>query len=137
MARIVSIDYGGKRCGIATTDPLQIIASALTTVATDDIVQFIKDYVAQEEVEAFVVGEPFRADGSHSDIEVEIKKFIVKLKEICPNQEIHRVDESFSSIKAKEALIQSGVKKKKRRQKKLLDSTAATIILQEYLETHL
>jgi putative holliday junction resolvase len=137
MARILSIDYGGKRCGIAATDPLQIIASALTTVDTKNILSFLDDYVKKEEVESFVVGEPFRADGSHSDIEVEIKKFIDKLKEICPEQSIHRIDESFSSAKAREALFQSGLKKKKRREKKLLDSTAATIILQEYLETRL
>lgn len=137
MPRILSIDYGGKRTGLAVTDPLQIIASALTTVETDKLLSYLKDYLQKEEVEAFVVGEPFRADGSHSDIEQEIKKFIVKLKEQHPGIQVHRIDESFSSQKAQQALIQSGVKKKKRRQKNLLDSTAATVILQDYLASRL
>lgn len=137
MARILSIDYGGKRTGLAVTDPLQIIASALKTVPTETLDDFLADYLKNEEVEALVVGEPFRADGAHSDIEVEIQAFIGRIKKLFPDLPIHRVDESFSSQRAKQALIASGVKKKKRRQKELLDSTAATIILQEYLETNL
>lgn len=135
MARIIAIDYGGKRTGIASTDPLQIIASALKTIPTSELLPFLSEYCQTEEVETIVVGEPFRADGSHSDIEVEIKKFIEKLGEKLPQIPIERMDESFSSQRAKETLIRSGVKKKKRRQKEMLDSTAATIILQDYLET--
>jgi putative Holliday junction resolvase len=137
MARILSIDYGGRRTGIAVTDPLQIIASALTTVETSALDDFLMKYVQAEEVEAFVIGEPFRADGSHSDIEQDIKKFIDRLEKNHQKIPIHRIDESFSSQKANQALIQSGDKTKKRRQKELLDSTAATIILQDYLEMNL
>ena len=112
MPRILSIDYGGKRTGIASTDPMQIIASPLTTVDTEKLMPFLEDYLQREEVECMVVGEPFRADGSHSNIEVEIKKFIANFSKKFPNLPIERVDESFSSQKAKEALIQSAVKKK-------------------------
>ena len=133
MPRIIALDYGGRRTGIATTDPLQIIASPLTTVDTSTLMEFLENYFKQEEVEAMVVGEPMRYDGSHPPIEEEILKFIDKFKQKFPSIVIHRVNEMFTSKEAMRALIQSGVKKKQRRDKKLLDSTSATLILQEFL----
>ncbi|MHB1279258.1 MAG: Holliday junction resolvase RuvX [Bacteroidia bacterium] len=135
MARIVAFDYGGKRTGISVTDPLQMIATALGTVDTKEVMDYLKTYCAKEEVETFVVGQPFRMDGSTSDIEVEILKFIEKLKTEFPQIPIKRQDESFTSRRSMESLIASGVKKKDRRDKRLLDSVSATLILQDYLAT--
>jgi putative Holliday junction resolvase len=135
MARILAIDYGGKRCGIAVTDPLQIIATALTTVDAPKLLEFLKDYCGKEAVEAFVVGKPMRHDGSDSSVETEIAAFVVKLKEHFPQTPVHRVDEMFTSKMAQRSLIDSGVRKKQRRDKRLLDSVAATIILQDYLSS--
>lgn len=135
MARILGIDYGAKRVGVATTDPLQIIATALETISSNDIIDYLKDFCQREEVELIVVGEPFRADGSHSDIEKEIKEFLIKLSKVLPDIPVVRQDESFTSMKAQEALVLSNVKKKDRRSKKYLDSASATLILQEYLNS--
>lgn len=134
MARILALDYGGKRTGIATTDPLQIIATPLTTVETKQLLTFLKDYCDKEEVEAIVIGKPTRHDGSDSAIEKYILEFIQKLKEVLPQLSISRINEMYTSKEAMQTLIASGVKKKKRRDKKLLDSTAATLILQEFLQ---
>ncbi|MFT5724199.1 MAG: putative Holliday junction resolvase [Bacteroidia bacterium] len=134
MARIIAIDFGMKRVGIASTDPLQIIASPMTTVTNKESVQFITDYCTREDVEIIVVGQPFRMSGELSGIEVEIVKFIDKLKEKLPSMPIARVDERYTSKMAMQALIASGVKKKQRRDKSLLDSTSASLILQDYLE---
>ncbi len=134
MGRIIALDYGGKRTGIAVTDPLQIIATPLTTVATDTLLDFLKKYFISEEVEAMVVGQPTRHDGSFSAIEKYILEFLVKCKEEFPNLPIHRINEMYTSKQAMQSLIDSGVKKKQRRDKKLLDSTSATLILQEFLE---
>ena len=133
MARILALDYGGKRTGIATTDPLQIIASPLITVQTNDLMEFLTDYIGKEEVGDLVVGQPTRHDGSFSAIEEHILKFIAKFSESFPTIPVHRVNEMYTSQEAMQALIASGVKKKDRRDKKLLDSTAATLILQEFL----
>lgn len=133
MARILALDYGGKRTGVAATDPLQIIASPLTTVNTSDLMDYLKNYFLTEDVEALVVGQPMRYDGSHPPIEEEILKFIDSFKQKFPQIVVHRVNEMFTSKEAMRALIQSGVKKKQRRDKKLLDSTSATLILQEFL----
>lgn len=133
MGRILAIDFGMKRVGVATTDPLQIIATALTTVPNSEILEFLNDYVSRESVECIVIGEPFRADGSHSDVENDIRDFIVKLKEKLPGMQIERQDESFTSQRAAETLVRSNVKKKDRKNKKFLDSTSATLILQDYL----
>jgi putative Holliday junction resolvase len=135
MARILAFDYGGKRTGIAVTDPLQMIATALATVDTNVLMDYLKTYCTKEEVETFVVGQPFRMDGSTSDIEVEILKFIEKLKAEFPNIPVKRMDESFTSKRSMQSLIASGVKKKDRRDKRLLDSVSATLILQDYLAT--
>ena len=134
MARILALDYGGKRTGIATTDPLQIIATPLTTVETENLLSFLKDYCSREEVEAVVIGKPTRHDGSDSAIEKYILEFIEKLKQAFPTLPINRINEMYTSKDAMQTLIASGVKKKKRRDKKLLDSTAATLILQEFLQ---
>lgn len=133
MSRILAIDFGGKRTGIATTDPLQIIASPLITVQTSELMDYLTNYIVEEQVSAMVVGQPIRHDGSFSTIEKEILIFIDKFKKKHPEVHIHRVNEMYSSKDAMKALIESGVKKNKRKDKKLLDSTAATILLQEFL----
>ena len=133
MARILAIDFGMRRVGIASTDPLQIIASPLTTVPNKDAVDFLAEYCGREEVETIVVGQPFRMSGEPSSVESEILKFIDKLKEKLPQMHIDRCDERYTSKLAMQALIASGVKKKKRRDKSLLDSTSASLILQDYL----
>jgi putative Holliday junction resolvase len=133
LSRILALDYGGKRTGIASTDPLQIIASPLITVQTEDLMDYLTKYVAQEDVSELVVGQPTRHDGSFSGIEKYILEFIEKFKKKFPAIVVHRINEMYSSKDAMQALIASGVKKKDRRDKKLLDSTAATLLLQEFL----
>ncbi|MFT7229553.1 MAG: putative Holliday junction resolvase [Bacteroidia bacterium] len=133
MARILALDYGGKRTGIATTDPLQIIATPLITVQTEDLMDYLTKYIAKEDVSELVVGQPTRHDGSFSGIEKYILEFIEKFKKNFPAIVVHRINEMYSSKDAMQALIASGVKKKDRRDKKLLDSTAATLLLQEFL----
>ena len=133
MGRIVAIDYGGKRCGIATTDVLQMIANPLTTVENQKLLDYLISYCGKEPVESFVVGQPQRHDGSASDIEKEILVFIDKLKTVLPHIPVYRVNEMFTSKMAMQSLIDSGVKKKQRKDKALLDSIAATIILQDFL----
>lgn len=133
MGRILSLDYGSKRTGIAVTDELQIIASGLTTVATSELLDFLKNYFNSENVELVLVGEPKQKDGTHSDIEVAIKKFLVKFSKSFPDLEVKRVDERYSSKMAFQTMIDSGLKKKQRRNKALIDEISATIILQEYL----
>ncbi len=133
MARILALDYGGRRTGIASTDPLQMIASPLKTVETRELFDFLKSYLAEEEVEILVVGQPTRYDGSFSSIEEKILVFIEKFARLYPNIKVERINEMFSSKDAMKALIESGVKKKQRRDKKLLDSTSAALILQDYL----
>ena len=133
MSRILALDYGGKRTGIASTDPLQIIASPLITVQTEDLMDYLTKYIAKEDVSELVVGQPTRHDGSFSGIEKYILEFIEKFKKNFPAIVVHRINEMYSSKDAMQALIASGVKKKDRRDKKLLDSTAATLLLQEFL----
>ncbi|MEY2925232.1 MAG: Holliday junction resolvase RuvX [Bacteroidota bacterium] len=134
MARILALDYGGRRTGIATTDPLQIIATALTTVQSNGLMDFLKTYILKEEVSDIVIGQPTRHDGSFSPIEERILTFIDAFSVEFPNIKVHRINEMYSSKDAMQALIQSGVKKMQRRDKKLLDSTAATLLLQEFLQ---
>jgi len=133
MARILAIDFGTKRTGIAVTDELQLIASGLTTVETKNLLPFLKEYVAKENVELFIVGEPKRMDDTPSDVEVHISSFIKKLNIEIPEIAVKRVDERFTSKMAFQTMIDSGLKKKHRRNKALLDEISATIILQEYL----
>ncbi len=134
MARILAIDYGKKRCGIAVTDELQIIASGLTTVSTPELIDFLKQYVAQEKVELFIVGKPKRLNNEDSESEQYITPFLKKLAEIFPKIPVVRVDERFTSKMAFKAMIDGGLKKKQRQNKALIDEISATIILQSYLE---
>lgn len=133
MSRILSLDYGGRRTGIAVTDPLRIIATPLITVETKDLMDYLTKYIKDESVSEVVIGQPTRHDGSFSAIEKYILEFIEKLETQFPAVVVHRINEMYSSKDAMQALIDSGVKKKKRRDKKLLDSTAATLLLQEFL----
>ncbi len=133
MGRILALDYGSKRTGIAITDELQLIASGLTTVATSELMDFLKKYFASEKVELVLVGEPKQKDGTHSNIEVEILKFLKKFSDVFPDLEVKRVDERYSSKMAFQSMIDSGLKKKQRQNKALVDEISATIILQQFL----
>ncbi|MEL0643528.1 MULTISPECIES: Holliday junction resolvase RuvX [unclassified Olleya] len=133
MARILAIDYGKIRTGLAVTDEMQIIASGLTTVNTKELITFLKDYLSKEQVELFLVGEPKQMDNTPSESEALIIPFLVKLENVFPKIPIKRVDERFTSKMATQTLIDSGLKKKQRQNKALLDEVSATIILQSYL----
>lgn len=133
MARILAIDYGTKRCGIAVTDEMQIIASGLTTVAASELISFLKDYFAREAVELVLVGEPKQKDGSPSQSEVYIQEFLKIFAQTFPQMPVKRVDERYSSKIAFQTMIDSGLGKKKRRNKALIDEISATVILQSYL----
>ncbi len=133
MGRILSLDYGNKRTGVAITDELQLIASGLTTVPTTDLMDFLRKYVASEKVELLLVGEPKQKDGSHSQIEKEIQGFLKKFSTSFPNIEVKRVDERYTSKMAFQTMLDSGLKKKQRQNKALIDEISATIILQQYL----
>jgi putative Holliday junction resolvase len=133
MGKVLAIDYGKKRCGIAVTDDMQIIASGLTTVETPKLLAFLKDYTYKENVETFIVGEPKQMNNQPSESEALIKPFLVKLKNLFPNIPIKRIDERFTSKMAVQTMLDSGLKKKKRQNKALIDEISATIILQTYL----
>ncbi|WP_298344759.1 Holliday junction resolvase RuvX [uncultured Algibacter sp.] len=133
MARVLAIDFGTKRTGIAVTDELQIIASGLTTVDTKQLLQFLKDYTTKESVELFLVGEPKQMDNSASESEVHIANFIIKLEKTIPNIPVKRIDERFTSKMAFQTMIDSGLKKNQRKNKGLIDEISATLILQSYL----
>ena len=133
MARVMALDYGVKRTGIAVTDELQMIASGLTTVDTPSLLNFLEDYFKKENVETVVVGEPKQKDNSASQSEVFIAEFLKKFTEKFPDMKLVRVDERFTSKMAFQTMIDSGLKKKKRQNKALVDEVSATIILQSYL----
>ncbi len=133
MARILALDYGTKRTGIAVTDEMQIIASGLTTVDTKTLIPFLKNYMTEENVELFVIGEPRQMNNEASESEASIIKFIEKLSKAIPQMPVVRVDERFTSKMAFQTMIDSGLKKKQRRDKALVDEISATIILQSYL----
>lgn len=133
MARILAIDYGVKRTGIAVTDELQLIASGLTTVETKTLLPFLKEYISKENVELFVIGEPKQMNYEASQSEVHIQKFLTQLQKQIPEMPIVRVDERFTSKMAFQTMIDSGLKKKQRQNKQLIDEISATIILQSYL----
>ena len=134
LARILGLDYGTKRIGIAVTDKLQIIASGLTTVNTKNIFSFLTEYLKKEDVALFVVGEPKQMNNTESESEQFIKPFILKLSQTFPKIPIKRIDERFTSKIAFQSMIDSGLKKKYRRNKALIDEVSATIILQSYLQ---
>ncbi|MEL0457058.1 Holliday junction resolvase RuvX [Flavobacteriaceae bacterium SZ-1-7] len=133
MARILALDFGTKRTGIAVTDELQIIASGLTTVNTNELLGFLKEYIGKEAVELFLIGEPKQMDNTASESELYIKSFILKLENEFPNIPTKRVDERFTSKMAFQTMIDSGLKKNQRKNKALVDEISATLILQSYL----
>jgi len=133
MSRILAIDYGEIRTGIAVTDELQIIASGLTTVKTDELIKFLIDYTNKELVELFIIGKPRQMNNTDSESEKHILSFLKHLKNSIPTIPIVRVDERFTSKMAVQTMIDSGLKKKQRRNKGLVDEISATIILQSYL----
>lgn len=133
MARIMAIDYGRKRVGIAVTDTEQIIASGLTTVAAHDVFDFIKQYLQKEEVEIFVVGEAKNLDNTAAESSRFIEPFVKRLQKLYPAIPVERVDERFTSKMAFQSMIDGGLRKKARRNKALIDEISATIILQSYL----
>lgn len=135
MGRILAIDYGTKRTGLAVTDEMQIIASGLTTVNTKELLVFLNDYVSTEKVEKFIVGLPKQMDNTASESEVYIQKFLVKLAKTIPDIPVERIDERFTSKMAFQTMIDSGLKKKQRQNKALVDEISATLILQSYLSS--
>ena len=134
MARILSIDYGTKRIGLAVSDPLQIIASGLDTVSTQNIFEYLEDYLNREEVETIVVGEPMHLDGNPAQIAHLVVGFVRKLQKLYPNITVVTHDERYTSVDAKKIILLSGAKKKKRRDKSLVDKISAVLILQDYME---
>ena len=135
MARIIAIDYGGKRTGIAVTDPFQIIATGLTTIDSKELIPFFKKYFLENEVELIVIGEPKNLDDSHTHATPLVNKAIKELQKEFPLIPLKTVDERFTSKLAKQAMLDMGMKKKDRRDKRNVDVIAATIMLQEYLQT--
>lgn len=134
MARILSIDYGGKRTGIAVTDPFQIIATGLCTVETPKLMAFLKEYFLKESVELVIIGMPTNWDDSATHATPLVKKFIGQFKTNFPQMPVKEVDERYTSKLASQAMLQMGLKKKDRRKKGLVDEIAATIMLQEHLQ---
>lgn len=133
MPRILAIDYGFKRTGIAVTDELQIIASGLTTVPSTTTITFLKEYFSKETVAKVLIGEPKQMNGTPSESTAVIEKFVADFKMAFPKMPIDRVDERFTSKMALQTMIDSGLKKKQRQNKGLIDEIAATILLQDYL----
>ncbi|MDA9316446.1 Holliday junction resolvase RuvX [Polaribacter sp.] len=133
MGRILAIDFGKKRTGIAVTDQMQIIASGLTTVDTKDLLSYLKEYISKEKVDLFLVGKPKQMNNSDSESEEFIIPFLKKLEKQIPQISIQRVDERFTSKMAFQTMIDSGLKKNQRKNKALVDEISATIILQSYL----
>ena len=134
MARVLAIDFGKIRTGIAVTDELKIIASGLTTVNTSDLLSFLKEYTSKEKVELFLMGLPKQMDNSDSESEALILPFLKKIEKLFPQIPMKRIDERFTSKMAFQTMIDSGMKKKQRKNKAMVDEISATIILQSYME---
>jgi putative Holliday junction resolvase len=134
MGRIMAIDYGLKRTGLAVTDPLQIIATGLMTIESPKLISFLKDYFKKEPVELILIGEPKNWDDSDTHATPLVRQVMVRLQREFPSIPLKAVDERYTSKMASRAMIDMGLKKKKRRNKALVDEIAATILLQEYLE---
>nr|WP_298655473.1 Holliday junction resolvase RuvX [uncultured Flavobacterium sp.] len=134
MARILAIDYGIKRTGIAVTDEMQLIASGLTTIATPTLFSFLNDYLTNEKVEKVIIGEPKQMNGLPSESAVYIEQFCIEFKKTYPNIPLVKVDERFTSKLAFKTMIDSGLNKKQRQNKALIDEIAATILLQDYIK---
>lgn len=135
MGRIIAIDYGRKRTGLAVTDPLQMIANGLTTVPSGEVVHYLVNYVAKEAVDLFVVGLPKQMNNEPSENMKYVEAFVVHLKRAIPSIPIQYYDERFTSVMAHQAMLSGGLKKKKRQEKGLVDEISAVIILQAYLES--
>ena len=136
MGRIMAIDYGARRTGLAVTDPERIIATALATVETPRVMQYIKAYCAREAVDLFVVGEARHLDGTPSESMQLIEPFVAALRAAFPDREVARIDERFTSKMAFQSMIDSGLRKKDRRDKGMIDRVAATIMLQDYMRSN-
>jgi putative holliday junction resolvase len=134
MGRILAIDYGSKRVGIAATDELQLIANPLTTVHPKDIITFLKDYIAHEPVDCIVVGEPRQMNNTPSESVLVIEPFVKRLRKEFPEITVERVDERFTSKMATNSIREAGVNRKRRQDKALVDVVSATLILQSYME---
>jgi putative Holliday junction resolvase len=134
MGRILAIDYGKKRTGIAVTDPMQLIANGLLTVPSAEVISFLKEYTQKETVDAFVVGYARQMDNSDSESMTYIKPFVANLSKHFPGIPVHMVDERFTSKMAFQTMIDGGLKKKQRQNKALVDTISATIILQSFME---
>ena len=137
MARIIAIDYGSKRVGLAVTDPLQMIAGPLDTIHSKDVIAYLKTYMEREEVGLFVLGKPLQMDGSDSESARLVENFLSLLRKNFPAVPVERVDERFTSKMAQRTLIDAGKKKKDRQDKSLLDKISATLILQSYLDSRM
>ena len=133
MARILSIDYGKKRTGLAVTDPLQIIAGGLATVATSELFDFLKAYIAREQVEMIVIGEPRQPNGEPSENLARVQQFVNRWRKAVPEVPIQYYDERFTSVLAHQAMLDGGLKKKARQNKGLVDEISATIILEDFM----
>ena len=136
MSKIVALDFGIKRIGVAMTDDLNIIASGLDTVSNENTLSFLKNLTIKNKIDTIVIGKPLQKNNQPSDIEVEILKFINILKNNFPLIKLDRYDERFTSVIAKKVILESGINKTKRRNKSLVDKISATIILQSYLENN-
>ncbi len=134
MARILAIDYGLRKTGIAVTDPLQIIASGLDTFNTSELIAFLKKYIEEEEVEKIVIGEPLHKDGNPMEFTKKVHQFADQVKKLFPLIPVVFQDERFTSKEAREIIAQSGYTKKKQRERGLVDKISAALILQDYME---
>lgn len=135
MARILSIDYGKKRTGLAVTDPSQIIAGGLATVATSELFDYLQAYISREQVEMIVIGEPRQPNGEPSENLARVQQFVNRWRKAVPQVPIQFYDERFTSVLAHQAMLQGGLKKKDRQNKALVDEISATIILEDYLRS--
>lgn len=135
MARLLAIDYGKKRTGLAVSDEMQIIAGGLTTVATTELVDYILDYIKREQVERIVVGLPKQMNNEPSENMRRVEPFVNRLRKLLPDIPVEYYDERFTSVLAQRTIIEAGIKKMARRNKELVDEVSATIILQSYMES--
>lgn len=135
MSRLLSVDYGKKRCGIAVTDPLQIVPGGLATVATSGLLAFLKDYTSREQVERIIIGEPKQPNGQPSENLPRVKAFVAQLRKALPEIPVVFYDERFTSVLAHKAMLDGGLRRKARQDKALVDEISATIILQDYMNS--
>jgi len=135
LARVLSIDYGRKRTGLAVTDPLQLIAGGLATVSTSELFDWLKGYIAREEVERIVIGEPRQPNGQPSENLARVRQFVSRWQKAVPQVPIEYFDERFTSVLAHRAMLDGGLKKKDRQNKELVDEISATIILEDYMRS--